>query len=125
MPSPPPTPSRLRPTRRSEYRFVASTAPTESLEGYRPGGFHPVNIGDRFKDGRYRVLRKLGYGSFSTFWLAKDDQGIPQGRVFRSCTQKAECYVALKVLTADLTVSENETSVLKAIAQSELPHPGK
>lgn len=38
---------------------------------------------------------------------------------------RAECYVAIKILTADATVSETESSLLKAITQSELPHPGK
>ncbi|CZT14086.1 related to serine protein kinase [Ramularia collo-cygni] len=44
----------------------------EQLEEYRPGGFHPVHIGDTFKDGRYQVLRKLGHGAFSTVGLAED-----------------------------------------------------
>jgi len=31
-----------------------------------------VALGDTFKDGRYRVLRKLGWGHFSTVWLVHD-----------------------------------------------------
>jgi hypothetical protein len=27
----------------------------ESMSGYRPGGFHPVRLGDTFKDGRYKI----------------------------------------------------------------------
>jgi hypothetical protein len=38
---------------------------------YAPGGYHPVRIGDTFED-RYVVLRKLGFGQYSTVWLAKD-----------------------------------------------------
>lgn len=45
----------------------------EPLFRYRPGGFHPVHLGDTFKEGRYRVIHKLGYGGFSTIWLARDD----------------------------------------------------
>ncbi|RVD84802.1 uncharacterized protein DFL_006525 [Arthrobotrys flagrans] len=44
----------------------------ENLENYRIGGFHPVHLGDRFKNDRYEVLRKLGFGSYSTVWLSKD-----------------------------------------------------
>jgi serine/threonine-protein kinase SRPK3 len=31
-----------------------------------------VRIGDVFNNGKYRVLRKLGYGIYSTVWLARD-----------------------------------------------------
>ncbi|OUM68709.1 hypothetical protein PIROE2DRAFT_3556 [Piromyces sp. E2] len=45
----------------------------EDPEDYCKGGYHPVNIGDKFSEGRYTVLRKLGWGHFSTVWLARDD----------------------------------------------------
>jgi hypothetical protein len=36
-------------------------------------GFMQVDIGDEIGElGRYRVLRKLGYGMYSTVWLAQD-----------------------------------------------------
>lgn len=38
---------------------------------YCRGGYHPVVIGDVF-DNRYRVVRKLGWGHFSTVWLCRD-----------------------------------------------------
>ncbi|KND00995.1 CMGC/SRPK protein kinase [Spizellomyces punctatus DAOM BR117] len=44
----------------------------EDAEDYCKGGYHPVNIGDVFNEGRYTVLRKLGWGHFSTVWLARD-----------------------------------------------------
>eukprot|EP01025_Chloroclados_australasicus_P005297 TRINITY_DN11539_c1_g1_i1.p1 TRINITY_DN11539_c1_g1~~TRINITY_DN11539_c1_g1_i1.p1 ORF type:complete len:781 (-),score=104.12 TRINITY_DN11539_c1_g1_i1:169-2511(-) len=46
----------------------------EGDSGYRKGGYHPVQVGDKFKDGRYIVLRKLGWGHFSTVWLVNDQQ---------------------------------------------------
>ncbi|KAI3396802.1 hypothetical protein diail_11702 [Diaporthe ilicicola] len=61
--------------------------PHEPLERYAPGGFHPVALGDTFKDGRYIVRHKLGYGGFSTVWLASDEQN--QGSAHR--------YVAIKI----------------------------
>ena len=58
----------------------------ERLDNYRPGGYHPIRIGDNLQE-RYRIVHKLGYGSFSTTWLARDEQLAK--------------YVAVKVGTAD------------------------
>jgi hypothetical protein len=44
----------------------------EAPSGYNSGGYMMVKVGDGFKDGRYVVLRKLGWGHFSTVWLVKD-----------------------------------------------------
>ena len=44
----------------------------ESLDRYREGGYHPTHLGDTLKDGRYKILNKLGWGGYSTVWLAKD-----------------------------------------------------
>lgn len=46
----------------------------EGLDRYRPGGYHPVVVGDTFKDGRYMIYNKLGYGGYSTVWLAHDKE---------------------------------------------------
>jgi len=48
----------------------------EPLLGYKPGGYHPVNLGDNFKDGRYQVHHKLGWGKYSTTWLAYDKRYV-------------------------------------------------
>eukprot|EP00916_Digyalum_oweni_P024879 GHVL01041091.1.p1 GENE.GHVL01041091.1~~GHVL01041091.1.p1 ORF type:complete len:688 (+),score=119.73 GHVL01041091.1:54-2117(+) len=53
----------------------------EGAEGYRKGGYHPVNIGEMYNN-RYKIIQKLGWGHFSTVWLASD--------------QKERCYVAIK-----------------------------
>mmetsp|Transcript_15653 Transcript_15653/g.42175 ORF Transcript_15653/g.42175 Transcript_15653/m.42175 type:complete len:844 (+) Transcript_15653:183-2714(+) len=45
---------------------------SEGAAEYVPGGYHPVKVGERFKDGRYVVLRKMGWGHFSTVWLCLD-----------------------------------------------------
>lgn len=36
--------------------------------------FYRVSLGDKFNDERYIVLRKLGYGQYSTVWLARDSR---------------------------------------------------
>lgn len=52
--------------------------PSEDVEDlcyYKPGGYHPVKLGDLFPSkecSRYRVLHKLGWGASSTVWLATD-----------------------------------------------------
>lgn len=78
---------------RSEPRSFASTYPVVGIGGivsesencslygsdeeqeddtqYCRGGYHPVVIGDVF-DNRYRVVRKLGWGHFSTVWLCRE-----------------------------------------------------
>ena len=35
-----------------------------------------VHIMDSFSNGRYLILRKMGWGHFSTVWLAKDNQYV-------------------------------------------------
>ena len=35
-------------------------------------GFYPVRLGETFDDGRFVVTRKLGWGGYSTVWLARD-----------------------------------------------------
>ena len=36
------------------------------------GGFYPVRLGETFDDGRFVVTKKLGWGGFSSVWLARD-----------------------------------------------------
>ena len=56
----------------SSHSHSVMTEDEEDWEDYVKGGYHPVHIGDTFSDGRYTVVRKLGWGHFSTVWLAKD-----------------------------------------------------
>lgn len=48
------------------------TSEDEGTEDYRRGGYHAVRVGDSFKQGAYVVQSKLGWGHFSTVWLAWD-----------------------------------------------------
>mmetsp|Transcript_1941 Transcript_1941/g.4433 ORF Transcript_1941/g.4433 Transcript_1941/m.4433 type:complete len:571 (-) Transcript_1941:289-2001(-) len=50
-----------------------SDSDDEGKSGYKRGGYHPVKIGDVYNS-RYTVHRKLGWGHFSTVWLATDSE---------------------------------------------------
>uniref|UniRef100_A0A7N0VD67 non-specific serine/threonine protein kinase n=1 Tax=Kalanchoe fedtschenkoi TaxID=63787 RepID=A0A7N0VD67_KALFE len=49
-----------------------SSSEDEGREDYRKGGYHAVRVGEAFKNGYYFVQKKLGWGHFSTVWLAWD-----------------------------------------------------
>lgn len=54
------------------YKLLNSFFDQERIAGYKPGVYHPVSLGDRFKGTRYEIYHKLGWGGHSTVWLAKD-----------------------------------------------------
>ena len=71
-------------------------------------------VGEVFKDGKYKVTRKLGWGHFSTVWLSKDTE-----------TGK---HVALKVVRSAAHYTEtavDEIKLLNKIVQANPNHPGK
>lgn len=56
------------------YGFIVDDSTDEEQEEasqYCCGGYHPVAIDDLFVD-RYKVIKKLGWGHFSTVWLCRD-----------------------------------------------------
>ncbi|XLU46985.1 serine/threonine-protein kinase spk-1 isoform X1 [Arachis ipaensis] len=84
------------------------TSEDEGTEDYRRGGYHAVRIGDTFKNGRYVVQSKLGWGHFSTVWLAWDTQNSN--------------YVALKVQKSAQHYTEaamDEITILQQIAEGD------
>ncbi|EEQ86203.1 hypothetical protein RJZ56_003596 [Blastomyces dermatitidis] len=86
----------------------------EDLKDYCEGGYHPVYPGETYNEGRYIVLRKLGWGHFSTVWLSRDTTN--------------ERHVALKVVRSAKHYSEtanDEIKLLKKIAEANPSHPGR
>ena len=61
----------------AKQRFVSLDASIpieeETMPHYNADDWYPVFIGEIFKS-RYKVLRKLGYGQFSTVWFSRDLQ---------------------------------------------------
>lgn len=83
----------------------------EAPSDYKPGGYHPVRIGDMFH-GRYHVIRKLGWGHFSTVWLCWD---IRDKR-----------FVAMKVVKSASHYTEtalDEIKLLKCVRDSDEEDP--
>lgn len=94
--------------------IAENTADEEDQEDYCKGGYHPVTIGEKFKDGKYTVVRKLGWGHFSTVWLSRDNT-----------TGK---HVALKVVRSAAHYTEtaiDEIKLLNKIVQANPNHPGR
>lgn len=101
-------------TSSSREDAAETTADEEDSEDYCKGGYHPVTVGENFKDGKYTVVRKLGWGHFSTVWLSKDNT-----------TGK---HVALKVVRSAAHYTEtaiDEIKLLKKIVDAKPNHPGR
>ncbi|KAI4827098.1 hypothetical protein KUCAC02_030522 [Chaenocephalus aceratus] len=77
------------------------------------GGYYHVEIGDIFVD-RYQVVKKLGWGHFSTVWLCWD---MVNGR-----------FVALKVVKSAQTFTEtalDEIKLLKCVRDIDPKDPNR
>lgn len=86
----------------------ASEEEDEGTDSYRKGGYHAVRVGDPFSGGRYIAQRKLGWGEFSTVWLAYDT--------------RSSKYVALKIQKSAVQFAQaalHEIEVLSAIANGD------
>ncbi|XP_062952854.1 SRSF protein kinase 1 isoform X3 [Cynocephalus volans] len=85
----------------------------EDPNDYCKGGYHLVKIGDLF-NGRYHVIRKLGWGHFSTVWLSWDIQG--------------KKFVAMKVVKSAEHYTEtalDEIRLLKSVRNSDPNDPNR
>ncbi|XP_063219113.1 SRSF protein kinase 3-like isoform X2 [Bacillus rossius redtenbacheri] len=83
----------------------------EDPRDYCRGGYHPVRIGDLFHN-RYHVVRKLGWGHFSTVWLCWD--------------LGAKRFVALKVVKSAAHYTEtalDEIKLLKSVRETDVNDP--
>lgn len=50
---------------------IGEESEDEGSEFYKLGGYHPVHVNEIFNS-RYRVVRKLGWGHYSTVWKVVD-----------------------------------------------------
>lgn len=109
------SPSSRSPTSEtSEEDPAETTADEEDSEDYCKGGYHPVHVGETYNNGKYIVVRKLGWGHFSTVWLSRD---TTTGR-----------HVALKVVRSAAHYTEtaiDEIKLLQKVVQANPNHPGR
>lgn len=85
----------------------------EAPADYTKGGYHPVKISE-ILIGRYYMIRKLGWGHFSTVWLSWDLQ--------------AKRFVALKVVKSADHFTEtalDEIKLLKCVRDSDPNDPNR
>ncbi|XP_061583682.1 SRSF protein kinase 1b isoform X2 [Cololabis saira] len=85
----------------------------EDPNDYCRGGYHHVKIGDLF-NGRYHVIRKLGWGHFSTVWLAWDIQ--------------EKRFVAMKVVKSAEHYTEtalDEIKLLRSVRNTDPRDPSR
>uniref|UniRef100_A0AAY5E7T9 non-specific serine/threonine protein kinase n=1 Tax=Electrophorus electricus TaxID=8005 RepID=A0AAY5E7T9_ELEEL len=112
-PSLPPPPEPVAPPEPEEEILGSDDEEQEDPADYCKGGYHPVKIGDLF-NGRYHVIRKLGWGHFSTVWLCWDIQG--------------KRFVAMKVVKSAQHYTEtalDEIKLLRCVRESDPIDPNK
>ncbi|KAJ7997891.1 hypothetical protein DPEC_G00216870 [Dallia pectoralis] len=106
-PPPPPPPEPAIPPEPEEEILGSDDEEQEDPADYCKGGYHPVKIGDLF-NGRYHVIRKLGWGHFSTVWLCWDIQ--------------VKNFVAMKVVKSAQHYTEtalDEIKLLRCVRESD------
>ncbi|KAI1109260.1 kinase domain-containing protein [Nemania sp. NC0429] len=95
-----------------QEKVYISEVDLEDFEDYRIGGFHPTKIGDTFHHDRYEIVHKLGFGGYSTIWLATD-----------KCLKR---YVSLKFLVAGESAKSPESAVIRMLSGGDdAAHPGR
>uniref|UniRef100_A0A7N9ANY5 non-specific serine/threonine protein kinase n=1 Tax=Mastacembelus armatus TaxID=205130 RepID=A0A7N9ANY5_9TELE len=85
----------------------------EDPNDYCKGGYHHVKVGDLY-NGKYHVIRKLGWGHFSTVWLAWDIQ--------------VKRFVAMKVVKSAEHYTEtavDEIKLLRSVRNSDPDDPNR
>uniref|UniRef100_A0A672K849 non-specific serine/threonine protein kinase n=1 Tax=Sinocyclocheilus grahami TaxID=75366 RepID=A0A672K849_SINGR len=85
----------------------------EDPNDYCKGGYHHVKIGDLL-NGKYHVIRKLGWGHFSTVWLAWDIHG--------------KRFVAMKVVKSAEHYTEtalDEIKLLRSVRNTDPDDPNR
>ncbi|KAI3808346.1 hypothetical protein L1987_24295 [Smallanthus sonchifolius] len=99
------------------YSSSSASEEDEDLDSYRKGGYHAVRVGDSFAAGRFIAQRKLGWGQFSTVWLAYDTQTLKY--VALKIQKSAPEFVQAAVHEIEIlsTITENDPKNEKCVVQ--------
>lgn len=118
------TGKKKEPSPKSDSFTAGDEDEIEPEEHYKEGGYHPLKVGDSFKAaegrvinkqdqiGRYIVIKKLGWGHFSTVWLSWDTKQDPSS---------PSPIVALKIIKSAphyREAAEDEIELLEASLRS-------
>ncbi|VEU22081.1 DEKNAAC103058 [Brettanomyces naardenensis] len=87
----------------------------EDPKDYCAGGYHPTFVGEHYgTSNQYLIVRKLGWGHFSTVWLAWDSLHSR--------------HVAIKIVRSSKNYREaaqDEIRILEKVNSGPADHPGK
>ena len=91
---------------------------SEPPSRYEVGGYHPVNIGEVFNQ-RYKIVRKLGWGLYSTVWLVQDTRFVLIFfQILYHLLHRNQGLTAMKILIGDLFVEKeawDELGILRIL----------
>ncbi|KIP03327.1 hypothetical protein PHLGIDRAFT_111026, partial [Phlebiopsis gigantea 11061_1 CR5-6] len=91
---------------------VSRTPGKEPSQDYTRGGYHPVNVGEVYRD-RYAVVQQLGWGRYSTVWLVKDFE-----------KNREAAMKVLKSNATEDTTGGDECDILRALRDTNPKAPG-
>jgi len=110
--------------------IAAQPIEEQTLPRYSQKRYYPVRIGQRLVE-RYSIVSKLGFGAYSTVWLAWDERSVDLWDLIKR--GKAEGrdrnneYVSVKVFVQDDSTASpvlNEIRILQHLKQCPRDHTG-
>ncbi|KAG8956454.1 hypothetical protein FRC03_010832 [Tulasnella sp. 419] len=100
------------PNKRETFECDEEPIVLSGADGY---GYFPATLGQRLDNDRFEIVRKLGWGQFSSVWLARD--------------LSMDRFVSIKILTMNATEGVRlealgELAISERIEKANPEHPG-
>lgn len=99
----------------------------ENIPDYMASRYYPVRIGQVLRD-RYQIVGKLGFGAYSTVWLALYLQyvaffcSVVSGKPSAYKLARGRQHVALKLFITAASLGKHLDNELRRIAQTRSSH---